>query len=360
MGKSIYKAAVVGLSGIGARRGRSPEDMPSYRPMPRSHVGAYFDHTQVQVVGVCDLSHKALESCKENWSSDLPHLNYYTDYREMLAAERPDIVSVATPDHLHTKITIDAINSGVRAIWCEKPIATTLADCDLMIEAAEKAHVLLTVNHSRRWSGTYLHARQLLRSQEFGALKSIVCHFYEPRSMLFRNGTHMIDAICFFAEAEPVWVWGELQTGFETYLEYRGDGRNPETDPSATAYIKFSNGVRAYYNSEKTHTVLGNFFELICETGRVIVSDDNCQIVQNAGIRSQGGRGLALTYAEVPQYVAQWELGAVSELIHVLENNGELVSPAGEARKTLRIMLGILKSQQLSNCPVSLNSTAAL
>ena len=349
MDKSIYKAVVVGLSGIGARRGASPVHMASYRPMPRSHVGAYYDHRQVEVVGVCDLNQKAIEFCKNNWSTFLPNLHYYTDYREMLSVERPHIVSVATSDHLHTQITIDAISGGARALWCEKPIATSLADCDLMIESAEKAGVLLTVNHSRRWSGIYLFARQLVRSGELGALKSILCHFYEPRAMLFRNGTHMIDAICFFADAAPEWVWGELQTGFEAYRQYQGNGRDPELDPSASAYIKFANGVRAHYISEKTHDYLGNSFELTCEKGRIIVTDTSCKIV-----RAGSNRVLTTSDAELPQYVAEWELGAVSEIVHVLENGGELVSSAHDARRTLQVMLGILKSQELANCPVSM------
>ena len=66
-----------------------------------------------------------------------PDVRLHTECKEMLRQEQPEIVSVVTPDHLHTDITVDAAEGGVKAILCEKPIATTLADADCMIETAE-------------------------------------------------------------------------------------------------------------------------------------------------------------------------------------------------------------------------------
>ena len=58
--------------------------------------------------------------------------------------------------------------------------------------------------------------------------------------MLFRNGTHLVDAICYFADSEPEWVTAELEEGYEDYNEYKGDGGHaPATEPSAHGYIPF-------------------------------------------------------------------------------------------------------------------------
>ena len=56
----------------------------------------------------------------------------------MLEGEDLDVLTVATSDHLHTKIVIDGAESGVKGIFCEKPIATTLEDADAMIAACER------------------------------------------------------------------------------------------------------------------------------------------------------------------------------------------------------------------------------
>jgi predicted dehydrogenase len=344
-----YKAVIVGLTGIGARRPVEPTQLPIYGVMPRSHAAAYHRHPQTQVVAVCDIRQEALDNFQRDWADVWPEVRCYTNYREMLTQEKPDLVSVCTPDHLHADITVDAAKSGARAILCEKPIATSLADADRMIAAAQANQVLLSIEHTRRWSPIFLKARQLIRSDELGALRSINANMYSPRSMLFRNGTHLIDMICFFAESDPAWVFAELEEGFEHFTEYKSDGgHDPRTDPAASAYIHFANGVRAYYNSLKV-PMPGSQFELLCDHARLEVSDRGLTVIR-AGSHSEWAR------ANLPSedYMHTYQLAAVDELIQVLEQGGALVSPAQEARKTLAIMLGMLKSHQLGNVRVNL------
>ena len=98
--------------------------------MPHSHVGAYAAVPSTEVVAVCDLAPARLEEFRRSWSARFPQARCYTDYREMLARERVDLLSVVTSDDRHAQIVVDAVEAGVRGILCEKPIATTLADAD--------------------------------------------------------------------------------------------------------------------------------------------------------------------------------------------------------------------------------------
>jgi predicted dehydrogenase len=209
--------------------------------------------------------------------------------------------------------------------------------------------VLLSIEHTRRWTPIFQTARELIRSGELGPLRVIVAQMYGPRSMLFRNGTHMIDMIAFFAESDPQWVFSELEEGFDHFTEYKSDGgHDPATDPAASAYIHFANGVRAFYNSVKID-MLGSSYELICQDGRVDVSDRGIAITRSLPTRLWSTTNL------VPEdYFATHQLGAVTELIDVLERGGELVSPAREARKALEIMLGMLASHQQGSARVTL------
>ncbi|MEZ4861603.1 MAG: Gfo/Idh/MocA family oxidoreductase [Caldilineaceae bacterium] len=342
-----YKAVIVGLTGIGARRSTEAAHLPIYGPMPRSHAAAYYRHPQTEVVAVCDIRQEALDNFRREWQDVWPEVRCYTDYQAMLANEQPDLVSVATPDHLHADITVAAAQGSAKAILCEKPIATTLADADRMIAAAEANNVLLSIEHTRRWSPIFLAARDLIRSGEVGVLRGITANIYSPRSMLFRNGTHLIDMICFFADADPQWVFAELEEGFEHFTEYKSDGgHDPATDPAASAYIHFANGVRAFYNGLKV-TMPGSQFDLLCDKGRLEVSDRGLDLIQ-------GQAHTAWARANIPSgdYMQSYQLGAVAELIQVLEEGGALISPAREARKTLAIMLAILKSHELGNVRV--------
>ncbi len=250
MGEQKLNSVIIGLRGIGAQRPLEAEGLPLYGAMPNSHASAYHRSVDTQLVGVCDLDDGLLNDFKERWQDVWPDLRYYRDYREMLDTERPEIVSVVTGDHVHADITVTAAEQeATKAIICEKPIATTLADADRMIEATEREDVLLSIEHSRRWHPSYLTARELIRSGEIGELKTIHCDLFSTRAMMFRNGTHLIDMICFYAESGPEWVTAELETGFGDFTEYKGDGgHDPAMDPDTAAYIRFQNGVRAFFN----------------------------------------------------------------------------------------------------------------
>ena len=88
---------------------------------------------------MCDLVPGLLDDFKAAWADDLPNVNTYTDYREMLAREELDILTVATSDNRHTDIVVDGANASVKGILCEKPLATSLEDADRMIEACRRA-----------------------------------------------------------------------------------------------------------------------------------------------------------------------------------------------------------------------------
>jgi predicted dehydrogenase len=323
--------------------------MPLYGTMPRSHAAAYYRHPRTEVVAVCDIRIQALEAFKERWGDVWPDVRLYTDYREMLRHEQPDLVSVVTPDHLHADITVAAAQGGAKAILCEKPLATTLEDADRMIAAAEANGVLLSIEHTRRWSPTFQKAREVARQGDLGRLRTVVANMYSPRSMLFRNGTHMVDMIVFFAESDPIWVFAELEEGFEHFTEYKSDGgHDPATDPAASAYIHFANGVRAFYSSVKV-PMPGSQFDLTFENGRVEVSDRGLTVIR-------GGSYQEWSYSHIvaSDYMFSYQSAAVAELVHALETGAPLVSSGREARKTLEIMLAMLKSHHAGNIRVDL------
>src|SRR5207253_9498517 len=121
-----HPAAVIGLTGIAAEASQ-PAALPALGElMPHSHVGAYALEPRTDVVAVCDLVPERIAEFRSSWGDTYPEARPYADYREMLARERVDLLSVVTPDSRHAQIVVDAVAAGVRGIFCEKPIATTL------------------------------------------------------------------------------------------------------------------------------------------------------------------------------------------------------------------------------------------
>src|SRR6185503_20796167 len=86
---------------------------------------------------------------------------------EICAADDVDLVVVATPTHLHARYTIAAAKSG-KHVFCEKPLARTLADAEAMVRACDEAGVTLAVGHVVRYFKECQRAKQLLDDGTLG------------------------------------------------------------------------------------------------------------------------------------------------------------------------------------------------
>ena len=352
MENSRYRVGIVGATWIAVRK--TPAPPPPFannigNAISLSHASTLAALPNLELAAVCDLVPELLDEFKTTWADDLPDSNTYTDYREMLANESLDILVVATSDNRHTDIVVDGAESGVKGILCEKPLATTLEDADRMIRNCQEQGVPLHVNHNRRWNPLMHMVRDEIRSGSIGNLGSIVVSHGGPRAMLFRSGTHMIDAICFFAESKPSQVVGVLEDGFDDWDRYRGDGgKLPENDPSASGMILFENGVRVLYDGSKDTILSSDFMRLRGSEGEVSF---NLDARGPAVVRKYDSDArVPVTHTLHPiQYQVQGLAATYAELIEVIENGGTGVSTAVEARKTLQIMLGFLKSHQHGN-----------
>ena len=354
-----YRAAIVGLTVMG---GGPPPTTPAHTGMgiewgresvvaAVSHASAYVVTPNVEVVAVCDLKEELAPQFLSHYRSVWPDVRAYTDYTKLLEHEEIDLLSVVTSDHMHARIVEDAADAGVRGILCEKPLATTMADADRMINACERRGVAMTVNHFRRYRPHWNAARTQFGDGPLGPVCRIVASYGGPRSMLFRNGSHLIDATCWYAGGEPEWAIGVLDEEHQEYgPRYTGDGgHDPAVDPGGSALAQFNNGVRAFINISKRTTTE---FELdvFAEGGRLRINNQSA-VVSLATTRDLP---ITLTHRTLPVPMTQRTdtPAAVADLIHAIETGSETASPPREARKTLSVILAILQSQAAGNTPV--------
>ena len=133
----------------------------------------------------------------------------YENYREMLANEELDIISICTWPPLHCEMTVAAAESGVQAILCEKPMALNLGEADRMLEACEEAGTKLVIGHQHRFDSQTVNAIELIKGNAIGTLQSIFG--YCNSSDLLTNGTHVVDLIRYFVDDTPIgWVMDRL------------------------------------------------------------------------------------------------------------------------------------------------------
>ena len=110
------------------------------------------DHGQCKVVALCDVDQRMLKQTRNRVRQrgrDAP--KQYTDYRELLKREKPDLVINATPDHWHALTTIAAIEAGAH-VYVEKPIGHTIQEGRAMVNAARANDRVVQVDLHRRAS----------------------------------------------------------------------------------------------------------------------------------------------------------------------------------------------------------------
>lgn len=321
------------------------------------HAYAYHRNPDIELVAACDINPAAFARLYERGQFPIGTVKEYSDHRQMLAEQKLDIVSVATPDQYHVEPTIDAANAGVAAVFCEKPIASSLEDADRMIEALERNGTKGLIDHTRSMEPAYTTVRDQIRDGYIGKLTRIHAYMGGKRAMLFRNGTHLLGTVGFFAEADPEWVLAALDRGFEDYgTEYRGQGgRDPALDPGCSMILEYANGVRAVVNASKS-TPSGLFLDLFGTRGRISVGDRETVAWQcPPGVDEGPLTAQPITW---PQGLAS-DLGlllvpAVEHLVRMVRDGETPNSPPRAARGVLEIMMGALQSQAQGMRPVRL------
>jgi predicted dehydrogenase len=122
--------------------------------------------TDCEIVAVADLYDGRLTRAQEVWGKQLFTTR---DYHEILARSDVDAVIIATSDHWHSKIAIDAMKAG-KDVYLEKPMVQSLEEGEALINAARKTNRIIQVGSQRVSSIVYRKAQELYRSGAIGEL----------------------------------------------------------------------------------------------------------------------------------------------------------------------------------------------
>ncbi len=228
-----YRAAIIGTGGIA-----------------HSHMAAYRALPMLEVVAGADIVPANCESFCAKWA--VPRR--YADWRELLAAERPQILSVCTWEDSHAKIVVAAAESGVQGILCEKPMAMDLAEADRMLAACEKSGTVLAIGHMRRYNPHYAEAQRLLGAGAIGPVERMWA--YMGGWDVFLWGIHYADMLHYLnGDGSLRWVMGQIDwatrgMGYPYSQRFR-ERRGPDwvAEDDALGLMEFDNGVRVVWES---------------------------------------------------------------------------------------------------------------
>ena len=128
------------------------------------------------IVALVDLDENILNAKAELLVNErkIKKPDLYADYRKVLERDDIDAVMIATPDHWHTKIAIEAMYAG-KDVYCEKPLTLTIAEGKLIEKVVKETEKVFQVGTMQRSMDLFLQAVALVRSGRIGDIKKVTC-----------------------------------------------------------------------------------------------------------------------------------------------------------------------------------------
>jgi UDP-N-acetylglucosamine 3-dehydrogenase len=201
--------------------------------MGRHHARVYSQIPSAELCAVCDQDLDRAREVAARFG-----VNAYASYREMLDHERLDAVSVVVPAREHRQIALDLIRSKIHLL-VEKPLASNALEGQEIVDAACRAHVLLTVGHQERFNPAVRELRNQIKSGALGQISSVIARRVGVMPPQIRDANvivdlavHDIDVLNYIFETKPVVVGATAGTAFltnrydhaEIFLKYGNAG----------------------------------------------------------------------------------------------------------------------------------------
>jgi len=205
-----------------------------------------FQHARANSVLVAILSSDAEKRDVLGKRYGVRHCADYDGFEQVLQDAEVDAVYIALPNTLHRAFTERAARAGVHVL-CEKPMATSVEDCEAMIRVTDENHVKLMIAYRLHFEEANLRAIELLRSGRLGAplmLSALLTQQVREGDIRTRvgvGGGALLDEGPYPINAAR-YLFGDEPTEVFCYTNEEQDPRFQGVDATAFALMRFSNG----------------------------------------------------------------------------------------------------------------------
>lgn len=312
-------------------------------------------NNHLDFVAMCDILPEAMADKSARFN--LRTVRKYTDYKELLEKETPELVAIATESGKHAAIALDCIAAGCNVI-IEKPIALSIADADAIIEAGEKAGVIVCANHQNRFNKSVQYIRKALEAGRFGKLSHGAAHVRWNRGKSYYDqapwrGTWSQDGGCLMNQCIHNidllrWMMGDE---VEEVMAYTDQLQHPylEAEDLGLAIVRFSNG--AYGLIEGTTNVYPKNLEetlyLFGEKGTVKAGGTSDNIIEEWNFEDNldDPEFVKATYHENPPNVYGFgHTPLYTDVIESIRNHRSPYIDGRAGKRALEMILAIYKS----------------
>ena len=323
-----------------------------------NHMKAAINN-KLEIVAVCDVFSEKMEAllAKHDLQTDTS-IKRYEDYKQMVAEEKPDLVSIATESGIHAEIALYCIEQGINLI-IEKPMAMSIEDADRIISLSEKMGVKVSACHQNRFNVAIQKLRKAVEAGRFGKLSHGSIHvrwnrdhgYYDQASWrgtwaqdggaLMNQCIHGIDLLRWMMGDEIEEVYGATRQQFHDYLEAEDVGM---------AVVKFKNG--AIGTIEGTTNVYPKNLEetlyIFGENGTVKIggtSTNNIDVWDFADETEDDSKNKGLK-EETSNVYGNGHTSLFADVIDAIQSDRQPYVDAVAGRNALETVLSIYKSQK--------------
>jgi len=290
----------------------------------------------------------AIESTKTE--VDLPDSVFCRSMRDLYAGPRPDCVVIATTADSHCRLVCEAAENGVKYILVEKPMATSLADCDLMIEVCKRYGAQLAVNHQMRFMDQYIEPKQLLNSAAFGGMTSMTV--VGGNFGMAMNALHYFESFRFMTDEAPV----EVSAWFSS--EKVPNPRGPQfEDKGGAIRISTASGKRFYLD---VGTDQGHGVQVIYGARNGLIAVDELMGKVRAVCRQEEYAELPTTRYGMPATEREFQIKAAevidstAAVLHALLSGQNSVDPQ-QGRQAIAVLAAGYLSAENGGVPIRLS-----
>jgi myo-inositol 2-dehydrogenase / D-chiro-inositol 1-dehydrogenase len=121
------------------------------------------------IVAICDVDREIAEKAREQFGGQAP---LYEDYRDLLARDDVDVVTIGSPDHWHAKMLIDACRAG-KDVYCEKPLTLTVDEGRHILRAVRETKRVVQIGTWQRSDHNFRLACEMVRAGRIGKLERV-------------------------------------------------------------------------------------------------------------------------------------------------------------------------------------------
>lgn len=207
--------------------------------LPISHAESILSTADLKLAALCDSDKDRLDRFSTYYKVE----KKYLDYNDLLNSEVTDLLSIATRTAGRCEVIRKAVKKGIKAIYAEKPLSTSLIETKSTLDTVKLAGAVLGYGVNRRYHAVYRKAKEMILSGEIGDVVEIVIEAgYAP---LLWSHPHSSDLMIFFAGTTKI----EFVQGGCQKLEWNPQTSIVDSDPMVgNSFVQFGNGVSGTIN----------------------------------------------------------------------------------------------------------------